>query len=65
MFNWEFRRIMARIVSEGCSNLEALKKANTKSISPDLHQKIQIYLKSEKAPVLKGEPYSIEQVRSS
>jgi len=28
-----------------------------------LRRKIQIYLKSEKALVLKGEPYSIEQVR--
>jgi len=53
-FNWEFRRIMSRLVAEGPSNAEELKKAYTKSINPDLHQKIQIYLKSEKAPVHKG-----------
>src|SRR5882724_1651708 len=64
-FNREFRRIMARLVTEGCSNPEELKKAYTKSINSDLHQKIQIYLKSEKAPILKGEPYSIEQVREA
>jgi len=49
-FNQEFRRIMARLVIEGCSNPEELKKAYTKSINSDLCQKIQIYLKSEKAP---------------
>ena len=54
-FNWEFRRIMARLVMEGHSNPEELKKAYTKSINLDLCQKIQIYLKSEKGPVLKGE----------
>ena len=58
-FNQEFRRITARLVAEGCSNPEELKKAYTKSINLDLHRKIQIYLKSEKAPVLKGEPYLI------
>ena len=31
-FNQEFRRITARLVVEGCSNLEQLKKAYTKSI---------------------------------
>ena len=56
---------MARLAMEGCSNLEELKKAYTKSINLDLCQKIQIYLKSEKAPILKGEPYSIEQVREA
>ena len=56
---------MARLVTEGCSNPEELKKAYTKGINLDLHQKIQIYLKSEKAPVLKGEPYLIEQVREA
>src|SRR5882724_9304693 len=64
-FNWEFRRITARLVMEGHSNPEDLKKAYTKSINSDLHWKIQIYLKSEKAPVLKGELYSIEQVREA
>jgi len=39
-FNWKFKRIMARLFVEGCSNLEELKKAYTKSINPDLHQKI-------------------------
>src|SRR5882724_7822834 len=64
-FNQEFRRITARLVMEGCSNSDELKKAYTKSINPNLHRKIQIYLKSEKAPVLKGEPYLIEQVRGA
>jgi len=64
-FSQEFRRIMVRLVSEGCSNPEDPKKAYTKSINPDLCWKIQIYLKSEKAPVLKGEPYPIEQVRGA
>jgi len=64
-FNWEFRRIMARLVMEGHSNPEELKKAYTKSINLDLCQKIQIYLKLEKAPILKGEPYLIEQVREA
>src|SRR5882724_7960586 len=64
-FNREFRRITARLVEEGHSNLEELKKAYTKSINSDLHRKIQIYLKSEKTPILKGEPYSIEQVREA
>jgi len=64
-FNWEFRRIMARLVMEGHSNPEELKKAYTKSTNSDLCQKIQLYLKSEKAPVLKGELYLIEQVREA
>jgi len=64
-FNREFRRIMARLVTEGRSNPEELKKAYTKSINSDLRRKIQIYLKSKKAPILKGEPYSIEQVREA
>jgi len=64
-FNQEFRRIKARLVMEGCSNLEELKKAYTKSINCYLHQKIQIYLESEKAPVLKGELYLIEQLREA
>jgi len=50
---------------EGHSNPEELTKAYTKSINPDLHQKIQIYLKSEKAPHFKGEPQLIEQVRGA
>jgi len=56
---------MARLVVEGHSNPDELKKAYTKSINSDLHQKIQIYLKLEKAPILKGEPYSIEKVREA
>jgi len=64
-FNWEFSRITARLVTEGRSNPEVLKKAYTKSINSDLHQKIQIYLKSEKVPILKGEPYSMSRSGSS
>jgi len=64
-FNWEFRRIMARLVMEGHSNLEELKKAYTKSINSDLCQKIQIYLKLQKTPILKGDLYLIEQVREA
>ena len=41
-----------------------LQKAYTKSINPDLQKKIVIYLISEKALHIKGELYSIEQVRS-
>ena len=62
-FNQEFRRIMARLVVQGHSNPEKLKKGYTKSINPYLHWKIQTYLKSEKEPNLKGELYSIKQVR--
>ena len=42
-----------------------LQKAYTKSINPDLWKEIVIYLISEKAPHVEGEPYSIEQVRSA
>src|SRR5882724_3969769 len=51
-FNWEFRRIMSRLV--GHSNPEELKKAYTKSINSALHWKIQIYLKLEKALFSRG-----------
>jgi len=56
---------MARLVVEGHSNPEELKKAYTKSINSDLCQKIQIYLKLQKTPILKGDLYLIEQVREA
>ena len=55
--------ITARLVTEGRTSPQELQKAYTKSINPDLRKKIVIYLISEKAPHVEGEPYSIEQVR--
>ena len=63
-FNQEFRRITATLVAEGRTSEVELQKAYTKSINPDLRKKIVIYLISEKAPHIEGEPYLIEQVRS-
>src|SRR6266481_9837218 len=65
-FHWEFRRITGRLIKEGWSNPDELRKAYTKSININLCQKIQIYLKSEKVvPPIQGEAYSIEQVRAA
>ena len=61
-FNREFRRITASLVAEGWSSPVELQKAYTKSINLNLHRKIHIYLNGEKAPHVKGEPYSIKQV---
>ena len=51
MFNQEFRRI--RLVTEGRTSPQELQKAYMKSVNPDLHKKIIIYLISEKAPHVK------------
>ncbi len=65
-FHQEFRRITTRLIKEGQSNPDELRKAYMKSINIDLCQKIQIYLKSEKVvPPVQGEAYSIEQVRAA
>ena len=64
-FNREFRRITASLVAEGQSSPIKLQKAYTKSINLDLRWKIHIYLKGEKVPHVKGEPYSIEQVHAA
>ena len=50
---------------EGRTSPQELQKAYTGSINPDLRKKIIIYLISEKAPHVEGEPYSIEQVRGT
>ena len=65
MFNREFRRITATLVTEGQTSEVELQKAYTKSINLDLQKKIVIYLISEKVPHIEGELYSIEQVRST
>ena len=64
-FNREFRRITATLVAKGWTSEVELQKAYTKSINPDLWKKIVIYIISEKALHIEGEPYLIEQVMSA
>src|SRR6266481_7867192 len=64
-FNRRFRRITYRLLASNCVCLLEVQKAYTKSIHPELGQLIHIYLVTEKVPHIRGEPYTVEQVREA
>src|SRR6266481_38071 len=64
-FNRRFRRITYCLLASNCVCLLEVQKAYTKSIHPELRQLIHIYLVTEKVPHIRGEPYTVEQVREA
>ncbi len=64
-FNRWFRRITYRLLASNRVCPLQVQKAYTKSIHPELRRLIHIYLVTEKVPHIRGEPYTIEQVREA
>jgi len=60
-FRWLTYQLLA---SNHVSQLEVW-KAYTKNINPELCRMIHIYLATERVPHIKGEPYTVEQVREA
>src|SRR6266481_3410209 len=64
-FNRRFRRITYRLLASNHVCPLQVQKAYTKSIHPELRRLIHIYLVMEKVPHIRGEPYTVEQVREA
>src|SRR5882672_9228039 len=62
-FHREFRRLATQLAKEKQVGVDGLNRAYKMSIHPDLRENILFYLSDEKTPCVKGEEFSVEQVR--
>src|SRR5882724_8785941 len=62
-FNQQFRWLTYQLLASNHVSQLEVQKAYTKSINPELCRMIHIYLATKRVPHIKGEPYTVEQVR--